>query len=223
MWYSSEYWNRANRPKQLELKFDDGSTEMMDLGDDMAVQEFNLSTPKKSAKLRVKIKAAHSGTTWLDTGISEVQVFSSEADGRAAGRSFTASSSLPADGDGNYEPKNIADGIADTMWCEASKDGDGAGEWLEVSFGGPTKVGKLHLINGVGTSFKYWMKANRVAKATLTWSDGSTQQVDVKNTALPQVIPVGPKTTSSVKVTFDEIKKGTEFNDLCVSEAWFSM
>jgi len=221
MWYSSEYWSRANRPKQIELKFSDGSTETMALSDEMTVQEMVFASPKKSSSVRFKVKGAHSGTTWQDTGISEIQIFDTAADRVVGARGHSASTTLPADADGNYAATNVADGIVDTMWCEGTEDGDGTAEWLHFDFGASTRVSKLQLINGMGTGIKYWIKANRIVRATIEWSDASTQSVAVKNSALVQTLDVGPKQTSSARITFDEVKRGTEYNDLCVSEAAF--
>ncbi|TNE92896.1 MAG: hypothetical protein EP330_00515 [Deltaproteobacteria bacterium] len=221
-WYSSEYWQRANRPKEIELTFSDGSTETWAIDDAQTVAVKEFAKPKSTSSIKLKVKGIHSGSTWNDTGISEIQVFEKGGSSEAVVRSASASSELPADTDGNYSPINAADGILDSMWCEGNKDGDGSGESLEFTFGGATRVSKLHMVNGIGGSLPLWMKANRAASATLTFSDGSTEQITIKNSMMPQVIAFPAKTTSSVKLTFGEIKAGKEYNDLCISEARFS-
>jgi hypothetical protein len=65
------------------------------------------------------------------------------------------------------------------------------------------------------------MNSNRATKATLTFSDGSTHAVVIKNSASLQKVEFPSKTTSSVRVTFTEVYRGKEYNDLCISELYF--
>lgn len=221
MWYSSEFWNRANRPKQIDLEFSDGSTHVCQLQDAHAVQV--CSFPKKStSKVKAVVKQIYSGTAWPDTAISEIQVFDTTADGRAPIKEVKASSVLPSDADGSYDTSNVFDGIQDTMWCEGSKDGDGTGEWLEFVFDGPTTISSLSLVNGVGGNMLAWTKANHATAATLQFADGSTHEVAFKNKfAKPETVSFPARQTSSVKVTFKGVTRGKEYNDLCISELVF--
>jgi hypothetical protein len=220
MWYSRTYWDRSNRPKEIELAFSDGSTKTMTLDDEMRAQEIVLGSPKRTDSLRLKIKSVYPGSTWLDTPISEVQVFDAEPAEGAPVRAVTSSTQMADDGDGSYDPMNVADGLGDSMWCEGT-DEDGTGEWLEFQFSGNQRIGKLRLINGTGSGLPLWMKNNRASAATLEFSDGSTAEVAIKNTMLPQQITFDSRTTSSVKVTFTSVVKGKQYNDLCISEAQF--
>jgi len=222
LWYSFGYFQRANRPKEVELRYSDGASDSFTLDDEMAVQEFVLPEARTTSTIRIKVKGIYSGNTWLDTAISEVQVFDAAPEDFAVARSVRASSVAAADADGSYEPGNVSDGIKDTMWCEGDRDGDGTGEWLEFQFAGATRVGSLSLLNGIGSSLPFWMKGNRVSAATLTFSDGSTEAITVRNTMLSQDISFSPRTTSSVRLTITGVVKGKEFNDLCISEARFS-
>jgi len=222
LWYSADYWKRANRPKEIEFEYSDGSKDTFTLKDEMKVQEFVLPAVRKTSKVKLKIRGIYDGTTWLDTAISEVQFFDTEADGAIGVRAVTSSSTLPADADGNYDPNNASDGINDTMWCEGNKAGDGTGDWLEFQLPSSQSVSKLTLINGIGTSMPFWMKANRATAATLTFSDGSTEAIAIKNSMLSQTISFPAHTTSKVRISFTTVAKGKEFNDLCISEAAFS-
>ena len=221
MWYSTEYWQRANRPKQLEVKFSDGSVQDWNLDDTQSVQTLTLPKAVTTTTVQLKIKGSYNGTTWNDTGISEIQVFDATPDERVAVRSYTASTTSATDGDGNYAAANVGDAINDTMWCEGNKDGDGTGEWLELTFAANTRVAKLGLVNGVASDLPSFMKANRATGATLRFDDGSTQHVEVKSTMMPQTISIAPRATNTVRITFDAVARGKEFNDLCVSEAYF--
>jgi len=217
MWYSAEQWDRSNRPKQLEAEFSDGSTHMIDLPDSQSLVEVKLPSPVKTDFVKLKIKGIHSGSTWSDTAISEVQLFDTKPGGPAI-RNVTSSTTAPNDGE-SYEATRVADGLSDTMWCEGNKEGDGTGEWIELDLGGKSSVSTLSVINGIGTSMVFWFKGNRAESATLTFDDGSTQTVAIKNTFKKQDISFSPVTTGKVKITFDKVAKGKEFNDLCISEA----
>ena len=222
LWYSKAYWERANRPKEVEIQYSDGSKDTFTLKNEMKPQEFTLAAAKKTTTVRVKLKSTYDGTAWYDTGISEIQLFDAAPDAAAPVRATSASSTLPGDADGNYDPMNVRDGILDSMWCEGNKAGDGAGEWLEVQFPGAQKVSKVTLVNGIGTTLPFWMKGNRASAATLTFSDGSQESIALKNAMLPQMVDFPAHSTSSVRMTFSTVVKGKEFNDLCISEASFS-
>lgn len=222
LWYSADYWKRANRPKDIEIAWSDGTSDVLTLKDEMKVQEFTLAKARKTTVAKIKVKSVYNGSTWLDTAFSEIQLFDAESDAHVHPRAVSASSNLPADADGNYDPMNVADGIVDSMWCEGSKAGDGSGEHLEFTFGGSQPVSKVTLVNGIGTSMPYWMKGNRAGTATLKFSDGSTHEITLKNSIFPQTHEFPAKTTSSVRMTFGAVVKGKEYNDLCISEAYFA-
>ena len=152
MWYSSEYWARANRPKSLEVKFSDGSVQEFAMTDAQEVQVLSLAKPVSTSTIRLKVKANYNGSTWQDTAISEIQVFDAGADDQV---------------------RPVA------------------------------------------------LSASTTTAATLTFSDGSTATVEVKATVMPQTIAFPSKSTSNVTITFTGISKGKEFNDLCISEAYF--
>ncbi len=220
-WYTWDFWKRHNRAKEIEVEFSDGSKEHFTLADEFKPEVIKLSKPVKTTFVKLKIKSVYNGTTFNDTCLSEVQVLNSEPDENIPVVRYNASSIYPADNDGTYEPANVADGLLDSMWCENDKDGDGTGEWLEFDFGRPTEVSRLVLRNGNAYSFKMFMKGNRAKAATLTFSDGSTEQVAIKPSMVEQVVSFPPHTTRTVRVTFTEVSRGTEYNDLCISEAYF--
>lgn len=219
-WYSHDSWTQAGRPKEIELKFSDGTTELKPLTDKKSAQLIEF-TPRKTSKIRIRLKAVYSGTTWSDTGISEVQVVG-DAPSRGHDATLKGSSTAPEDGDGSYVAANAADDNMDTMWCEGNKASDGKGETLSFDFGSAKKISTLSIINGMGNSLSLWMKSNRATTATLTFSDGSSTEITLKGTMKPQDITFPAVTTTSVKMTFTGITAGKEFNDLCVSEAWFT-
>ncbi|MDP2310145.1 MAG: discoidin domain-containing protein [Pseudomonadota bacterium] len=220
VWYTQEYWNRYNRPKLLVVEFSDGTSQEVTLTDEFKPQAITFASPKKTSSIKLKVKGIYAGNTFNDTGISEVVFHDAAAASHLPVKAYKTSSTFPADGDGNYEPVNTADGILDSMWCEGNKTGDGLSEWFELDLGGSQSVSKLVLRNGNAYSFGYFMKSNRATSASLTFSDGSSEAVTLKDSISEQTITFAPHTTSKVRVTFTGVKKGSEFNDLCISEAY---
>ncbi|MFT5454044.1 MAG: hypothetical protein ACI9K2_000520 [Myxococcota bacterium] len=219
-WKSEQDWKRANRPKELELKFSDDTTETWTLDDSYAAQSYAPSGGRKTSTIRFRLKSIHPGSAFPDTGISEIQVFDETPEAYVEVKAATASSEFAPDGN-SYYATNTTDGLKDSYWCEGEKESDGVGQWLMYDFGGSKTVKTLEILNGMGTSFDLHKKGNVATKATLQFSDGSTKAVALKAFAMPQKVDLGSVTTSSVKITFDELRKGTEFDDLCVSEVYF--
>jgi len=218
-WYDHTSWSRANRPRDIELKFSDGSTHVISMTDAFEAQSFELPEVKRTSTVRFRLKSVYNGTAWPDTGISEIQLFS---DTKSAMDSATVSvsSTATADGDGNYAAANAHDFVIDSMWCEGD-DGDGTGQWIQYNFASPTALSSVSMINGIGGSLMLWMKANRATTAQLTFSEGATHDITLANSKKPQTISFPEKTTESVRVTFTGVSKGKEYNDLCVSEIAF--
>ena len=223
LWSSGDYWKRANRPKEIQFEYSDGSKDIFNLKDEMTAQEFTLPQVRTTRFVKARLRGIYDGTTWLDTAISELQVFDATADiATPIIRAVLASSTLKADADSSYAGLHTVDGIVDSMWCEGNKEGDGTKEWLEFQFSAPHSVSHLTLINGIGTSMPVWMKANRATAATLTFADGSSAPIAIKNSVMSQSIEFPAKNTTKVRVTFDTVVKGKEYNDLCISEASFA-
>lgn len=221
-WYTADYWSRYNRPKLLVVEFSDGTSQEITLADEFKPQTFAFTGgAKRTTSVKFKIKGIFNGNTFNDTAISEVVFQDAARPAWVPVRSYAASTTFPSDGDGNYDALNTADGILDSMWCEGNKAGDGMGEWLEFNFGSEQSVSKLVLRNGNAYSFGYFMKTNRATAAQLSFGDGSTEAVVVKDTISEQTVSFAPRSTSKVRLTFNGVKKGSEFNDLCVSEAYF--
>jgi hypothetical protein len=217
-WYNLEFWQRYARPKTVVVELSDGSSQEFSVADAMKAQTFTFSQPRATTTARVKVKAVYAGSTFPDFALSEV-TFHDAAPGRGARvKTFATSSTFPSDGDGSYEPANTQDGVLDSMWCEGNKGSDGANEWIEFVFDGSPTLSKLALRNGNAATLGMWMKSNRATGGTLTFADGSTETIAVKDTMSEQVISFAPRTTGKVRLTFTTVNKGKEFNDLCMSE-----
>jgi hypothetical protein len=221
MWYSTQYWDYSSRPTEVELAFDDGTTELVQIPNEMKPHTHTLKKPVKTKTIKVTLKNVQSGSTFSDTGISDILVHDTSAGRIVEVASSKASSTAAPDADGGYDVSNLHDGIQDSMWCEGDKGSDGTGQSVTYDFGTKTTLKKLVVRNGIGTSLKFFMKGNRAQNVTLAFDDGSTQKVKLANTMLKKSYDLTPVTASSVTMTFDDVVKGKEFDDLCISEAYF--
>lgn len=129
------------------------------------------------------------------------------------------SSSVLNDGNNiSYSPSNVLDSKTSTVWSEGVQ-GDGIGEWIEISTGGDIgKVNSIAISNGFTKSTDLYYKNNRIKKANLEFSDGTNKIVEFKdNTLDEQVIDIGGKETSYVRLTILEVYKGNKYQDTCIS------
>ena len=221
-WYSWDFWNRHNRPKEIEITFSDESTQKFELKDEKLPEEIRFPTPVTTSTIKLKIKGIYRGTTFNDTCVSEIAVFDDQPEAFHTVAATADSGHLPEDADGTYDLPNTWDMLNDTMWCENQKDGDGTGAWVEYRFGKNVRVGKVLLLNGNAYDPTFWRKSNRATNITLSFSDGSTEAIVVKDFIMLQTLRFPARDASSVRITFDAVKVGTEYNDLCISEARFA-
>jgi hypothetical protein len=225
-WYTFDFWNRHNRVKELIITFSDGSKETHVLKDEMVMQVLKLKKPVSTSSVTLKINQVYRGTTFPDTVISEVVIYDDQPSNVVTPVAFRDSSHLEADADGSYEASNVGDLVLDSMWCEAAS-GNGLGEWIEIDFGKPVQITKMSLVNGNAYGLSYWMKSNRVTGLELSFSNGSTQTVTVKNVMLPQLIALEPVTTTKVKLKVTGVHPGKDaatdeaYDCVCISEAAF--
>ena len=221
-WSSRTAWERANRPAELVVWGGDGSTESWLLEDAWRAQSFHPESPRRADRVRLRIKSIHNGTAFPDTAIAELQAYGPDAnDGTLPTRAVRASSTFGADADGSYLPTHVLDGIRDTFWCENDEAGDGSGQWLAFDLDGPHTLSSLAILNGMGSSADIHKTGNIATTATLEFSNGSTQEISLKPFFLPQKVALEPVETTSVKITFTGIRRGTDYNDLCISEVRF--
>jgi hypothetical protein len=225
-WYSQDFWERHNRVNNLEVAFSDGSKQSFSLKDEKVPETIQFDGVKRTSSLRLRIRSVHQGTTFDDTVISELRVLNSDPEPHAPVSEWSDSSHLPADSDGNYEAPNLWDGILDSMWCEGV-EGDGNGQWIEFDFGQARRLSKLRMVNGNAYSLMWWMKSNRVLSAQLEFSNGSTQEVPIKNSIREQVVEFEPVTASKVRFRITSVKQGNmaqkdpDYDCVCLSEATF--
>ena len=193
------------------------------MNDEWRIQTFTPSSPKSTSSVRLKINSLHNGTAFPDTAISEILVFDDQTGSEAEVKAVNASSEFPSDNDGSYFAFQAADGVRDTMWCEGNKDGDGVGEWVEFDLGSATRVSGMKICAGMCASMDIHKKGNAPTSVTIDFGDGSTQQASLKDFPLPQTVKFSaPHTTSKVKIKIDAVRKGSEYDDACISEVSFT-
>jgi hypothetical protein len=215
-WADAEAHAHYARPKVLIVEFSDGKTEELTLDDAYRAQFLPFKAAHATSSLKFKIKAVHNGKG-PDTALSEIWIHDTVPAKDARVASATASSTYSE----SYDAFNAADGALDAIWCEGDSAGDGTNSWLEVTFAQPTSISSMAARIGVAYSFPFFMKSNRPTTATLTFADGSTSQVTFADKPAEQVLTFPERTTSKVRITLTGVKKGSEFNDLCLADVAF--
>ena len=221
-WITADLWKRENRMQDIEIETSDGTKYPFKLKDEMAVQTLTFPTAVTTSSIRIRFKTIFRGSTFNDTGISEIQVLDATPSKTVAVSGYTASSTYPADSDGDYGPDNLGDGMIDSLWCENAKT-DGTGEWVQFTFASSHTLQGMSIRNGNTSSLPLFMSGSHATGVTLTFSDGTTQQIPLTSSINDQLVPLGGKSTSSVKVAVTGVSKGQDTSnaDLCFSEISF--
>jgi len=132
--------------------------------------------------------------------------------------SADCSSVLTAQQGNSYNASNVFDGNSSTAWAEGSSS-NGVNEYVKVSLGSKQVVTMIAMINGYAKSDDLYHKNCRVKKAELSFSDGSTQTIELADsTSSIQKVFITPVETDFVKVTIKEVYDGDAYSDLCISE-----
>ncbi len=143
---------------------------------------------------------------------------------------------------GSYGAEMLLDGKGETAWCEG-KDGDGVGEWVELTVArGPTQaycqLEGLVIVPGYAKSQAVWDNNNRISALTLGPCGGAGERVslDVAKRydasarlvymsmgmsdlfqSLSERAMKSPKDWC-VRVTLQEVQRGAKYQDTCISE-----
>jgi hypothetical protein len=128
-----------------------------------------------------------------------------------------ASSSFSLQGGVPKVARNAGDHRISTAWAEGRKD-DGLGEWLQMIFPMPRMLNRIRIVNGCHNSGERYVLNNRVKEAQLTFSNGSTQTITLKDHHKTQTINIRPVRTMSVKLTIRSIYKGKVGHTTCLAE-----
>lgn len=140
-----------------------------------------------------------------------------------------ASSQLRADRLGDYGAASAIDGSVGTPWCEGAT-GDGAGEWIELTFPGPVEVtaigvdvGYDRLADDAEHPERLFTDNQRLKQASLIFTDAQQAMVVFEDVRGVQKVsladaPNGPIVTSTIRLIIDEIYRGERFQDTCIAE-----
>ena len=137
--------------------------------------------------------------------------------------SVSASSSMKSHGKLTYFPSNVADHNLKTWWTPSPPNSHGYNSWLKLYFGQNRKVGAVEIHNG--SHFpdypKYgnlYFKNNRLLKATLEFSNGFRQTINLREVDEIQRITFPVQVTNYIILIPLEWGRGSSWNDLCISE-----
>lgn len=121
----------------------------------------------------------------------------------------------------SYLPTQTLDGSMLTAWIEGVP-GPGQGEWIQFDFNREVNLKLIHIAPGYFKSAEVWAKNNRLAEATLEFSDGTTRQVTFSDEMSEQVIDLGGIRTTSVRIIIGDVHLGsTDSEDTAISQIAF--
>lgn len=118
-----------------------------------------------------------------------------------------------------YDATNAIDGNKRTAWIEGV-DGPGIGEWLRFDFGREIALHRIVILPGYFKSPQIWAQNNRIAAATLQFSDGSSNRFTFPDQMERQTLDVGAIKTRWVRLVIDNVFSGTD-PDTAISEVTF--
>ncbi len=116
-----------------------------------------------------------------------------------------------------YDIDNIFDDDDNTAWVEGA-EGDGIREWIQFDFYKEYKVARIDIISGYSKSRSIFKTNNRIKNLEILLSDGSTLNLDLKDTMDRQQIEIEPHVTKSIKFIIKDVYKGSKYEDTCISE-----
>lgn len=136
---------------------------------------------------------------------------------------ITASSTLPKDGEFNYDASNVKERYGDKAWSEGAP-GPGIGEWLELKPETPKVLTAIEVRPGYSkfseqTPGGLFLDNGRPKKIRVDLNGEYSFNVDVpdKEESFKFQIPSYGKPVHTARLTFTDIWKGRKYEDLCVS------
>ncbi|MDB4951949.1 MAG: activator of osmoprotectant transporter ProP [Gemmatimonadetes bacterium] len=128
----------------------------------------------------------------------------------------SASSVLPTSTVASYEASKVLDADESTVWVEGAA-GDGIGEWIDVEFPTNTRISRIDIANGYNRGVRF-SENGRVRQALLTFSDGSSQMIDLLDRRGIQTFTLTPLRTQSLRLTIRSAYPGTRWSDTALGE-----
>ncbi len=131
----------------------------------------------------------------------------------------TASSVYPSDGS-SYYPRYATDRNSKTAWFPKKTNRDNSGQWIKFEFDKVQPLAQLKIINGWTKSRSLWRSNSRVKNATLTFSNGKTHSVTLKDTDKVQTLDIPLQYTQWVKLTINNSYRG-RYNEAGLTQISF--
>ncbi len=145
--------------------------------------------------------------------------------------SVETSSELPKSGNKTYAGSNLIDGDYTTIWSEGVS-GTGVGETITIHLKNIQLVYGVVICNGYTASFEQYTNNGLITDVEVDFGDGATVEVnDIEGYAYEgytsenlveansfSVELEEPVMTDTITITIKGAKKGTKYEDTCVSE-----
>jgi hypothetical protein len=133
----------------------------------------------------------------------------------------TASSTrVPMKGN-TYYPSHILDGSLLTAWIEGG-GGPGLGEWIRCDFDREVKLNQITITPGYFKNPSIWKQNNRLAAATIFFSDDTSRRFTFPDRMQEQKLSIGGIRTRSVRLVIEEIYPGSvDSEDTAISQLSF--
>ncbi len=116
-------------------------------------------------------------------------------------------------------PFCLQDGVLSSAWV-AGPLTQGDHPWAQATFLRPRRLRELRIVSGDNAYIAAFKKYGRPKTLTATFSDGSTVTLHLKDAPVLQRYPVDV-TTTTVRLTVDDIYPGTDYPAVAVSEVEF--
>ncbi|MCH7225810.1 NADase-type glycan-binding domain-containing protein [Haloferula sp. A504] len=127
-----------------------------------------------------------------------------------------ASSTLADDGDISYSPAKVREW--EGAWSEGV-EGNGAGEWLELTPNVPKPLKAIEIVPGYDKSDDLFAANARPKRVEVLLNGEHRFEAEIEDAKGAQSIRVRgyDKPVKTVRLTFKEVHPGSRFDDLCVS------
>jgi|GEM_PF-1516151 len=119
----------------------------------------------------------------------------------------------------NYQAGNALDGKLNTAWVEGV-EGPGIGEWLRLDFDREVSIHSVTIAPGYFKSPAIWFENNRVAAASIQFSDGTVRRFSFPDRMETQTLSFGSVKTTWMKIVLEEVYFGRD-PDTAISEVSF--
>jgi hypothetical protein len=127
---------------------------------------------------------------------------------------------------GSYGPEKAWDGDAATAWAEGAP-GAGVGQWIELRWPGPRRIGTVGVFPGLGKSRALFRANARIKRAKVSFSDGHEIELAFDDVPALQYRPTSEPSpwkepwdapVTSMRLEILEVYPGEKYEDTCVAE-----